>query len=293
MKTIIFGINGQDGFYLKKHLTELSHQVIGVSRSLGEGQQGNVANISLVNNLIQLHQPEYVFHLAANSTTNHASLFENHETIATGTLNILEAVYKYSPKTKVFLSGSAVQFENNGMPISERTPFAPLSPYAVSRIQSVYAARYYRDSLGLKVYVGYFFNHDSPLRSERHVNQKILQTLKRISLGSKEELNLFDITVCKEFGYAGDVVDAIWKLVQNETIFEAVIGTGVAHSIEDWLNICGTYLKLDWKNYVTTQKDFKKEYQVLVSNPKIIKSLGWNPRIDTESLAKMMIENEY
>lgn len=285
MKAVIFGANGQDGFYLAELLRREKIKAIKVSRS-GENLIGDAADWKFVKSLIQNEKPDYVFHLAANSTTKHDAVFENHETIATGTLNILEAVDRHSRNGKVFLSGSAMQFENTGKPIDERTPFAPLSPYAVSRIQSVYAARYYR-SRGLKTYVGYFFNHDSPRRDERHVNQKIVRAAQR---GATVEIG--DISVKKEFNFAGDVIEAVWKLVNQDKIFEAVIGSGAAHCIEEWLELCFAAVDKDWRDYVTIKKDFKAEYQILVSNPALINSLGWHPETDINSLAKMMMEEE-
>ena len=172
MNVIVFGASGQDGYYLNELLQKQNINVIKVSRKIGD-LIGNIADYSFVESIIKEYQPKYIFHFAANSTTHHRALFENHESISTGTLNVLEAVRLHCPATKVFLSGSAMQFKNEGFPISEQTPFEASSPYSVARIQSVYAARYYRDKFGLKVYVGYFFNHDSPLRTEQHVNQKI------------------------------------------------------------------------------------------------------------------------
>jgi len=289
MKALIFGINGQDGYYLNVLLHRKHIQVIGVSRSKSNWLEGDVANRKLVEEIINEHKPEYIFHLAANSTTKHEALFENHNTISTGTLNILESVYRYSPHSKVFLSGSGLQFVNKGQPISEYDAFEASSPYSVSRIQTVYAARYYR-TLGLKVYVGYFFNHDSPLRSERHVNQKIVMAAKRIAGGSKEVLEMGDITVRKEFTYAGDVVDGIWTLVQNNEVYEAVIGSGKAYSIEQWIEICFSYFGKDWRKYVEQKADFISDYKVLVSEPHTIGSLGWHAETNIYTLAKLMIE---
>ena len=287
MRALIFGISGQDGFYLNALLKQKEIEVIAVSRSSGNWLTGDVAIKQTVENLIREYKPDFVFHLAANSTTRHEALFENHETITTGSLNILEACYKFSKGTRIFLSGSAVQFQNKGDPIDEASSFAPLSPYAVSRIASVYAGRYYR-SLGLKVYVGYFFNHDSPLRTERHVNQKIISAVKRIAKGSNEIIEIRDIAVKKEFNFAGDVVEAIWILMQQENHYEAVIGTGKAYSIEDWIKICFNIVRLDWKKYVTEKQDFVSEYNTLVSDPKLIMSLGWKQKTSIEQLAQMM-----
>ncbi len=291
MKAIIFGINGQDGFYLNELLNKENVDVVGVSRSDGDWLKGDVGDFDMVEKLIKLHQPEFVFHLAANSTTRHDALFENHKTILTGTINILDTVLKFSKKTKVFISGSGLQFKNTGSPISESDPFEGRDAYSVSRIQSVYTARYYRE-LGLKVYVGYFFNHDSPLRTERHVNQKIVAAVKRIANGSEEMLELGNIDVEKEFTFAEDTVNAIWLLVNNNTKFEMIIGSGKAYSIKDWLVICFSYFKLDWKDYVKKNVNFNSDYNILVSDPAKLFKLGWDQSADIEELAKMMIEYE-
>lgn len=288
MKAIIFGVNGQDGFYLNSLLQEHNITVIGVSRSNNKYIIGDVANSAFVERLVISEQPDYIFHLAANSTTRHDALFENHETISTGTLNILEAVYKHSKGTKVFISGSGLQFVNNGSPISENDPFEARDPYCVSRIHSVYAARYYR-TLGIKVYVGYFFNHDSPLRSERHVNQKVVMGVKRIVEGSTEKIVMGDVEVKKEFTFAGDVAKAILLLVQNDEVYESVIGSGKAYSIKDWIELCFGYFNLNWKDYIITERLFKREYDILVSNPSTLLGLGWTQEVDIQQLAKLFI----
>ncbi len=286
MTAIIFGANGQDGNYLSCLLQEKNITVVGVDRSkAGEGVE--ISQFDEVCKLIKTYQPVYIFHLAANSTTRHEAWQENHLTISTGTLNILEAVKLYSPKSKVFLSGSGLQFKNEGMPIRETDPFEATSSYAVSRIQSTYAARYYR-MLGIKAYVGFFFNHDSPYRTERHINKRIIETVKRIANGSHEKLDLGDLSVKKEFGFAGDIVKGIMTLVEQDNIFESVIGTGQAHSIEEWVDICFSLYGLDWHEHVEKISGFKSEYSILVSNPKTIFSLGWAPETNIHSLAKMM-----
>ncbi|MBX7171166.1 MAG: GDP-mannose 4,6-dehydratase [Pyrinomonadaceae bacterium] len=289
MKALIFGINGQDGFYLSETCRKNKVEIIGVSRSQGNWMQGNVSNFQFVESLIKTHQPNYVFHFAANSTTQHYALFENHEAISTGTLNILESVRLHSPKSRVFLSGSAMQFENTGEPIDEQTPFEASSPYSVARIQSVYAGRYFRQKFGLKVYVGYFFNHDSPLRSEKHINQKIAQFVKNIDKNRGQKLEIGDIKTQKEFNFAGDVVEAVWLLVNQDRNFETVIGSGKAYKIEDWLHLCFANANRNWQDYVTVKPNFQSEYEILVSNPALIKSIGWQPKTSIEDLAKMML----
>jgi GDPmannose 4,6-dehydratase len=290
-KVLIIGISGQDGFYLSKYLKKLNIEVVGVSRSRGSCI-GSVADFLWVEAVIKDYQPEYLFNLAANSTTNHNALFENHQTISTGTLNILEAVLLHSPSTKVFLSGSAMQFKNEGLPIDECSPFEASSPYSITRIQSVYAARYYRAKFGLKVYVGYFFNHDSPLRSEQYVNQKIVRAAQRIAAGSSEKLLLGNIDVKKEFSFAGDVVEAIWLLVNQDKVFEAIIGSGKAYSIREWLAYCFKKITLNYEDYIVIQNGFVPEYETLVCNPKVIQDLGWKPKVDFYQLADMMMKTK-
>jgi GDPmannose 4,6-dehydratase len=281
MKAIIFGAAGQDGIYLSALLKEKGYEVIGISRK-ETSSSIDISDYVAVAELIQQHQPSFVFHLAANSTTSHA-------TIATGTLNILEAVRLFSPASKVFISGSGLQFKNEGKPITETDEFEARDAYSVSRIQSVYAARYFR-SLGIKIYVGYFFNHDSPERTERHMTKRIAEAAKRIAAGSNEKLAIGDITAIKEYTYAGDIVNGIWTLVNQDTIFEANISSGKGYSIADWLDQCFTLINIDWQKHVVVNSDFVPAYQQLVSNPTLIFSLGWQPTVSFEELAKLMMK---
>lgn len=206
-------------------------------------------------------------------------MFENHLTICEGTLNILESVYKHSKDSKVFISGSALQFENTGQKIHENAPFEATNPYCIARIQSVYAARYYRNVLGLKVYMGYFFNHDSPLRSEVHVNQKIVRATQRMAARSNEIIELGNLNVRKEFNS------------NNEKVFEAIFGSGEAYSIKDWVEDCFNLIGKDWQKYVTINKNYKAEYEILVSDPSLIFSLGWKNTTNFKELVKIMMTN--
>jgi GDPmannose 4,6-dehydratase len=290
MKALIFGISGQDGYYLNELCNKKGIEVIGVSRSGGNWIKGNVADYTLVTGLVKTHQPDFIFHLAANSTTKHSALFENHETISTGTINILEAVKNYCPTSKVFITGSGVQFKNNGKPIKETDEFEASSPYSVSRIHSVYAARYYR-SLGIKTYVGYLFHHESPLRKEHHISQKIVKAVKRISAGSNEKIELGNIHVKKEWAFAGDIVEGIFTLVNQDGIFEACIGTGITYSIQDWLTVCFNFINKDWQDYVMLLEDFTPEYNILVSAPSTINKLGWEPKVSFNKLASLLFHS--
>lgn len=287
MEALIFGANGQDGYYLSELLQQENLAVTGVSRN-GDMVTGDVSDFNAVKELVLRHTPDYIFHLAANSTTRHSALFENHATISTGSLNVLECARLYAPQAKVFISGSGLQFKNNDQPIKETDPFEARDAYSVSRIQSVYAARYYR-MLGLRTYVGYFFNHDSPRRSDRHVSKMIANAVRSISKGHDMPIEIGDMSVRKEWTFAGDIVKAIWTLVKQDNIFEAVIGSGKAYSIQDYLEACFQYVQKDWKKYVTVKPGFQAEYKQLVSDPSTIMSLGWKPAVDFQQFVKMML----
>jgi GDPmannose 4,6-dehydratase len=290
MKALIFGANGQDGYYLQKLCRLKGIEPVGVSRT-GDWVRGDVARYDQVERLIGEYNPDYVFHLAANSTTRHDALFENHETIATGSLNILEAVKRHNPKTKVFITGSGLQFVNTGRPINEHDEFEASSPYCIARIQSVYAARYFR-SLGIRAYIGYLFHHESPLRKPNHVGKMIALAVRRIASGSAEIIELGDISVAKEWTFAGDVAEAIMMLVEQDEVFEAVIGSGRAYTIEEWLDCCFALVGKDWRDHVSLKEGFRAEYPVLLSDPVTMKSMGWQAKTDIRSLATMMVGDQ-
>jgi GDPmannose 4,6-dehydratase len=190
----------------------------------------------------------------------------------------------------VFISGSALQFKNDAKPINETAPFQARDAYSVSRIQSVYAARYFR-TLGVQTYIGYFFNHDSPLRSERHMSMKIAAAAHRIASGSRETLTIGNIQVAKEWTFAGDTVAAVWTLMQQDAVSESVIGSGLAYTIEDWLEACFSYARLNWRAHIVMEENFVPDYQRLVSDPATLHQLGWHPAVSFSELAAMMIQS--
>ncbi len=289
-QALIFGINGQDGYYLDRLLQEKGMEVTGVSRSSGKWLTGNVGDKSYVESLIRELRPSYVFHLAASSRTDHELLFEHQETIVGGTLNILESVYTHSPHTKVFITGSGLQFENRGNPISESTPFSADDAYSLARIQSVFAGRYFR-TRGIKVYTGYLFHHDSPLRTDQHLNRRIADAAVAAKEGRKYELSIGDISVEKEYGFAGDIVQGILHLVEQDEIFEACIGTGRAWRIEKWLELCFGLAGKNWKDHVQIREGYEPAFKRMVSDPARIRSTGWSPKVEIEELAGMMFNS--
>lgn len=287
MLALIFGGNSQDGHYLKKLFSVRNIEAIDISRS-GNNIKGDVSEYECVEYFIKQFKPDYVIHLAAKSNTYHDALFENHNTIVTGTMNILEVIKRCSPTTKVFITGSGLQFINDSSPISEKNQFDANSAYAVSRIQSVYAARYYR-TLGIQVYVGYLFHHESPYRKNIHISKKIALAAKRIALGSGETLEIGDISVQKEWTHAEDISLGIIKLLEQNQVFEATIGSGVSYSIEQWLDQCFSLFKLDWKNHTVLKTGYISKYSRLVSDPKTINTLGWYPQIKFDEMAKIVM----
>jgi GDPmannose 4,6-dehydratase len=270
-------------------LIEKSIEVVTSSRKNSD-HNGKIENYDFVEGLIKKLNPDFIFHFAANSTVSHDANFDNHNSISTGTLNILETVYRNNINCKVFISGSAMQFENNGHPISELTPFEASSPYSVSRIHSVYLSRYYRDVLKLKVYIGYFFNHDSPNRHDRHFNKKITNMIFNIKNGDSTILDLGDLSIQKEFNYAGDIVEAIWILINQNRVFEAVIGSGNLNTLREWVEYCFKKSNLNWQSYIKETQEFKNDYKKLSCDPTLIKSLGWTPKYDMEKLADLMLD---
>lgn len=287
-KAIIFGIHGQDGFYLSRLLQQNQVEVIGVSRSGGAWIQGDVGNRSFVESLIKSKQPDFIFHLAANSKVRHELLFEHQSTIVNGTINILESGFLYSPLSRIFITGSGLQFVNDGTPVNEKNEFIARDAYSLARIQSVYAARYYR-SKGMKAYTGYLFHHDSPLRTAQHLNRKIADAAKAITAGKKYSLTIGDVSVEKEFGFAGDIAAGIFHLLRQDNFFEACIGTGKAYSIERWLELCFNSIGKNWKNYVKINNNYVADFPKLVSDPSVINVSGWKAETDIEELAKLML----
>ncbi len=287
MKALIFGANGQDGHYLSAACQKRQIEVIGVSRS-GPWVCADVASPEIVEKLIRSHTPEMIFHLAATSTTSHDAIYANHAAIGTGTVNILESVRRWSPASKVFITGSGLQFVNDGRPISETDPFDHKSAYATARNYSVYLSRYFR-SIGVRTYVGYLFHHESPRRTAQHVCQKIAQAARQIADGSEEIIELGDISVRKEWTFAENIAEGILALIEQNQVFEATIGSGKAYSIEDWLDECFKLINKDWRRYVRQKSGFKAEFKVLVSNPATINSLGWSATTTIGELAKIML----
>lgn len=289
MKALIFGSSGQDGHYLSAQLKADGIEVLGVSRTGGD-RRLDVGDAAGVRELIREFQPNFVFHLAATSSTAHDHLWSNHASISTGTIAVLDAVEKHAPEARVFLAGSGLQFINDGRPLDEECPLDHSSPYVIARNHSLYAARYFRQR-GLRVYFGYLFHHESPRRQSSHLIMRIAETAAAQAAGSKRRLLIGDIDARKEFGYAGDIVSAMRMLVQQDELFECVIGTGLGYTVKEWVQACYSHVGLDWRAYVDKDASFRNTCPRLVSSPKRLHELGWRPLVSFAQLASMMMDD--
>jgi GDPmannose 4,6-dehydratase len=285
---LIFGAGGQDGHYLAEVCAERGLTAVGCSRSGGRWLTCDVADAATVSTLVRQYQPAFIFQLAANSTTRHDALADNHAAIATGTLIVLEAAHQHAPQARIFLPGSGVMFKNEGQPLSERDEFVAASPYALARIYAVHAGRYYR-SRGLKVYVGHLFHHESPRRGPGHVSRMIVDAARRAAAGDATPFEIGDPSVEKEWTYAGDVAAGMLALVEQDDVFEAAIGSGCTHSIQDWVEACFGLAGCDWRPLLRQRAGFVPEYRRLVSDPSTMQKLGWAPKVGFAKLAAMMM----
>ncbi len=278
---IITGSNGQDGFYLQELLSREGVDAILVHRGSGI----NLADHGVVDSLIINTRPNYIFHLAANSTVEHLLGQHNHDVIATGSLNLLEAARKWTPECRVFLAGSAYQFVNTGEPIKETDPWETTSVYCAARGYSNLLARTYR-SMGLNIFFGYLFHHDSPRRGPNHLSQKIAQAAK-----TKTKIEVGDLRVEKEWTHARDTVEAIWTLTNQDRFHEANIGTGIGHTIEDFAEACFAVAGLDYNEFITTTPGYRAPYRRTICDPSRIFRTGWKPRHNLEYLAEAMVNS--
>ncbi|MDB5231205.1 MAG: NAD-dependent epimerase/dehydratase [Chitinophagaceae bacterium] len=291
---LIFGHNGQDGFYLSQFLSKMKVRSVGISRtSTKNGIIGDIADTDFVKRTIHKYKPTYIFHFAANSTIAHDAILENEKAINIGTVNILEGTKEFSPKTKVFIAGSALQFKNQNLPINELCNFDYSNPYSIARNHSTFLTRYYRDKFGIKIYYGFLFNHDSALRSSKHINQKVIHFVNNLQSNQQtSKLLINNLHYKKEFNFAGDIVKAIWMFVNQDKTFEMVIGSGIAYAIKDWVDYCFKSVKLNWEDYVVQDIHSTGREAILVSDPATLFGLGWKPEIDFYRLADLMLANK-
>jgi GDPmannose 4,6-dehydratase len=309
-KALIIGITGQDGAYLARHLLSKGYEVTGSSRDvmassfnnlniLGIRSQVKLISVSIndfrsVFNAIQESKPDEIYNLAGQTSVGLSfnQPVEAIESIAIGTLNILEVIRLLNPPVRFYNAGSSECFGDTGdTPANEQTPFAPRSPYAVAKSTAKWLINSYRESYGLYACTGILFNHESPLRPERFVTQKIIAGAAKIKAGQLDKLQLGNLDISRDWGWAPEYVEAMWLMMQLDQPDDFVIATGRKESLKYFVAKSFEYFDLDWQKYVEIEKSFFRPNEIVssVGNPeKAIETLGWNQPTDVDGVIKMM-----
>jgi len=313
MKTaLICGISGQDGAYLAQLLLEKSYRVVGTSRdaqvssfqnltSLGIRDQIQLESMALndfrsVLQVVSKVRPDEIYNLAGQTSVSLSfdQPVETMESIAFGTLNLLEVIRFTHDPIELYNAGYSECFGDTGdRPANEETAFRPRSPYAVSKAAAFWEVANYREAYNLFACSGILFNHDSPLRPKRFVTQKIVSTACLIAQGKLETLNLGDISIKRDWGWAPDYVEAMYKMMQQDRADDFVIATGETHKLEDFVSEVFAYLGLNWQDYVKSDRSLFRPTDISSSygNPNKAKlKLDWEAKYKMRAIAKMMVE---
>ena len=311
-KIIIFGVSGQDGSYLAKLLLSKGFKVYGTSRDaevqkfsnlkiLGIKERISVVSVAIndfgsVFQCIKNISPDVIYNLASQSSValSFSQPHETMESIELGTLNILESIRLYGKEIKFYNACSSECFGDTGeKKADEKTPFNPLSPYAVSKAAAYWTVKNYREAYGISACSGILFNHESPLRQDRFVTKKIINAAVDISKGKNKTLNLGNIDIVRDWGWAPDYVEAMWLMMENNISEDFVVATGISKSLKDFLSISFEYLNLNWKNYVSIDENLYRPTDISknMGNPnKIKKQLGWKAKYSFHEMIKEIIE---
>jgi GDPmannose 4,6-dehydratase len=316
MKALICGITGQDGSYLAKFLLEKGYEVIGTSRDammsnftnlhkLGISEKIKTTSMAIndfrsVLNTVQRFQPDEIYNLAGQTSValSFEQPVEAMESIAGGTLNLLEVLRLVACPIRLYNAGSSECFGETGafgaFGANEETPFHPRSPYAAAKASAYWMLRNYREAYGLFACTGILFNHESPLRPERFVTQKIILAASRIANGSQARLELGNIDICRDWGWAPDYVEAMWMMLQNEVPEDYVISTGQSFSLEEFISKSFLFFNLDWRKYVIFNNQLKRPADIhrsLGNSSKAKNQLGWQPKVHFTDLIRLMCES--
>jgi len=313
MKALICGVSGQDGAYLAQLLLKKNYQVFGGSRDAQVASFDNLARLGIKDrvalesvSLIDFRsvlqtlmkcQPDEVYNLAGQSSVglSFQQPVETLESIAQGTLNLLEAIRFTGQPIKLYNAGSSECFGDTEEPADERTPFRPRSPYAVAKATAFWEVANYREAYGIYACSGMLFNHESPLRPERFVTRKIVSAACRIAAGSKEQLQLGNTAIQRDWGWAPEYVEAMWLMLQRDRPADYVIATGESHSLEEFVETAFSSLGLDWKRYVVIDKALLRPTDISIgkANPARAKAeLGWQAGSRMRDVVRMMVEEE-
>ena len=307
---LITGITGQDGSYLAELLLSKNYRVVGMVRRSStvtferiqhiqddiEIVQGDLHDQSSLMDLIEQYRPEELYNLAAQSfvPTSWNQPVLTGEVTALGVTRILEAIRLVSPKTRFYQASSSEMFGKvREVPQSESTPYYPRSPYGVAKVYGHWITVNYRESYNLFAVSGILFNHESPRRGLEFVTRKITHGAARIKLGLAKELRLGNLEARRDWGFAGDYVEAMWRMLQADTPEDYVIGSGVTHSVREFCEQAFGYLGLDYKEYVVQDPRYYRpaEVDLLVSNPSRGREvLNWQPQVDFQQLVRIMVD---
>jgi GDPmannose 4,6-dehydratase len=313
MKTaLICGISGQDGAYLAQLLLSKGYNVCGTSRDAQVSSFSNLARLGIrdkvklesvalndfrsVLQVLTKIKPDEVYNLAGQTSVglSFEQPVETLESIATGTLNLLESIRFLGNPIKFYNAGSSECFgDTAGEAANETTPFRPRSPYGVAKSAALWEVANYREAYSLFACSGILFNHESPLRPERFVTQKIISTACRIAAGSPEKLSLGNIEIERDWGWAPEYVEAMYLMLQQNEPDDYVIATGTSHKLEDFVSHTFSELNLDWKKYVLTDKSLLRPTDITLGkgNPtKAKEKLGWQAKSKMQDIIKMMIK---
>jgi GDPmannose 4,6-dehydratase len=307
---LITGITGQDGSYLAELLLAKGYRVVGIVRRSSTTPYERIAHLvdrielvsadlldqtSLMDAMAEV-SPDEIYNLAAQSfvATSWNQPVLTGEFTGIGVTRMLEAMRRVVPKARFYQASSSEMF---GMvretPQKEATPFYPRSPYGVAKVYGHWITVNYRESFGLYAVSGILFNHESPRRGLEFVTRKVTDAVARIKLGQAKELRLGNLEARRDWGYAGDFVDAMWRMLQADRAADFVIGTGETWSVRQLCEEAFSYVGLDWQEYVVTDKKFERpaEVDLLVADAGKAKAeLGWEPTVRFRALVRMMVD---
>lgn len=310
---LICGVSGQDGSYLAQLLLQKGYTVFGTSRDaqgssfanlIKLGIEEQVSRISMVPEdfrsvLVALRKsnPDEIYYLAGQSSVglSFEQPAETIQSITLGTLNILEGCRMMEKSIKIYHAGSGECFgDTHGEPANEKTPFYPMSPYAVAKTSAYWLVNNYRDAYGLFACTGILFNHESSLRPERFVTQKIIRAVKRIAQGSKEQLKLGRLDIARDWGWAPEYVEAMWLMLQQDKPEDFVIATGTTITLEEFVKTAFEQAKLNWKDYVIQDPSLFRPTDLAIGRAdpsKAQKALTWRASIKGIEVVKKMYQS--
>jgi GDPmannose 4,6-dehydratase len=312
LKALICGISGQDGAYLAQFLIKKGYEVYGTSRDaqissfmnlefLGIRDQIKFESMTLTDfrsvlQVLSNVQPDEVYNLAGQTSVglSFSQPVETLESIATGTLNLLEVIRFLGKPVKLYNASSSECFGDIGQNAAdENTPFHPRSPYAVAKATAFWQVANYREAYGLFACSGILFNHESPMRPERFVTQKIISTVYQISKNDSKKLHLGNLSIRRDWGWAPEYVEAMYLMLQKDEPDDFVIATGESFSLQEFVAEAFSYFSLNWNDYVISDPNFMRPTELNISrgNPqKAYKILNWQAKYKMPDVVRMMIE---